>query len=47
MKDPRPQTKIEFEATTQFRDFIRQYRCLNGYDFMFLKNQSDRTICVC
>ena len=42
-----PQTGMEFERPSQFRDFIRQYRCMTRYDFKFSKNDSDKTIRVC
>lgn len=47
MSNPIPQVGMEFKGPKQFRDFIRQYGCMRGYDFKFPKNDSDRTICVC
>ena len=47
MSNPIPQVGIELEDPLQFRDFIRQYGCMRGYDFKFSKNDSDKTTCAC
>ena len=42
-----PQIWLEFEGPSDFRDFIRQYKCMRGYDCKFPKNDSDKIICAC
>ena len=47
MSNPVPQIMMEFERLSQFKDFIRQYRCMRRYDIKYPKNDSDKSICVC
>ena len=47
MSNSIPQVGMELESPSQFRDFIKQYGFMRGYDFKFPNNDSDKTIGVC